>query len=328
MLSRSTFGRSSELRREIMDMDHLRCFAYIAEYRSFTKAAEMLHIAQPAISRKIKSLEAECGYRLFVRSTNSISLTPQGARLLKRAKDVLRQFDALMEEVAAIRSVDGELRVGCFGAAYEEQMLKGAVGSFQLERPHARVELHRREVSELTDGLYAGEIDLLLGISAYLPMDGVVRHKPIGRLPLQAILPVGHPFEKRDEVRLSELVGETVLIPRRASGPLGIDMLMEYLRERGFSESQFRYVDSFRSICPSVSFGWGVSFATAGTVSEREDGVVCVDVAEASEALLAATAVDFMWLASSDNPLIEAFVDSAQQCSAVSSMFTSGRLVS
>jgi DNA-binding transcriptional LysR family regulator len=80
-----------------MDLQHLRDFIAIAKARSFSKAARRLHVEQPTLSRHIQQLEDELGVQLFVRAAKGIKLTREGIVLLKRARIVLTDADAMLD---------------------------------------------------------------------------------------------------------------------------------------------------------------------------------------------------------------------------------------
>ena len=80
-----------------MEFRHLRCFAAVAEQRHFGRAAAQLHIAQPAVSQTIASLERELGVRLFERTSREVSLTAAGQALLPHALGVLERVDTLVD---------------------------------------------------------------------------------------------------------------------------------------------------------------------------------------------------------------------------------------
>src|SRR6476619_2621325 len=79
---------------ETVELRHLRYFVAVAEELHFRRAAERLHVAQPAVSEQVRKLEAELGVRLFDRTQRSVALTDAGAALLTAAYRVLRQAEA------------------------------------------------------------------------------------------------------------------------------------------------------------------------------------------------------------------------------------------
>ncbi|MGL3104856.1 LysR family transcriptional regulator [Bradyrhizobium sp. BR 1432] len=95
-----------------MNLRQIRYFLKIAELRSFTRASEVLNIAQPALSRQIRMLEEDLGEALFSRSGKGLALTETGRALREKATALVNQFDKLRDEVVDQSVPRGHLTVG------------------------------------------------------------------------------------------------------------------------------------------------------------------------------------------------------------------------
>ena len=96
-----------------LELRHLRYFLAVAEELNFSRAAERLHIAQPALSAQIRTLESQLGCRLFLRTTRRVELTPSGKQLLDDARDILARADEAVAKVRAVaRGELGVVRIG------------------------------------------------------------------------------------------------------------------------------------------------------------------------------------------------------------------------
>jgi len=84
-----------------MDLRRLELLMHVSDFGSFSKAAAVLGIAQPALGRQIQKLEEECGVRLLYRHGRGVSLTPEGLQLITRAKPLVRQLDAIASDLQA-----------------------------------------------------------------------------------------------------------------------------------------------------------------------------------------------------------------------------------
>src|SRR6186997_3453316 len=131
-----TFGNRSISRVELR---HLRYFAAVAAHGSFSRAANNLHLTQPALSRQVKDLEEELGVPLFIRGKNAVTLTSAGELFYEEARDLLARADQ------AIQRVRGEarneiLRVG-YAPSLSAGILSGALEKFQAATPRVRIEL-------------------------------------------------------------------------------------------------------------------------------------------------------------------------------------------
>jgi LysR family transcriptional regulator, nitrogen assimilation regulatory protein len=140
-----------------MDARSLRYFVQVADSRSFSKAANFLHIGQPALSRSIQLLEQELGCQLFVRTRHGVELTSAGAILRARSKIVLEQFAQLRDEVQAhAYDVAGTASVGVPAAAGQiivPELMR------ELGAHYAGIRLH------IVEGLSSETYDRLLGRS-------------------------------------------------------------------------------------------------------------------------------------------------------------------
>src|SRR3954468_24906661 len=106
-----------------MELRHLRYFVAVAEELHFRRAAERLHVAQPAVSEQIRKLEQELGVRLLNRTHRSVSLTPAGTAMLDESRRVLRQADIAQQAARdADRRAGQRLRVGCVSDAFPPQL--------------------------------------------------------------------------------------------------------------------------------------------------------------------------------------------------------------
>jgi len=147
-----------------MDLRGLRYFYEVATQGGFTRAAEVLHVTQPTISKMIRQLEENLGMRLLVRTHHSVQLTEAGKLLFRHSKEILRQVATLKSEVDGLRGVvTGELRLAIPPPLAGGRFLTHELGKFN--RLHPAVGLKVREVGGLAvwDGILSGEWDI--GIS-------------------------------------------------------------------------------------------------------------------------------------------------------------------
>jgi DNA-binding transcriptional LysR family regulator len=132
----------------VVELYQLRSFVVVAELGHLTRAAERLHLSQPALSGQIKALEQTLGLALFERRSSGMALTPAGTRLLDGARGLLAGAQALQDEALAIRGeIAGVLRVGT--VSDPEFIRVGELMGAAVERhPHMVIEFHH-EVSGL-----------------------------------------------------------------------------------------------------------------------------------------------------------------------------------
>src|SRR6185369_11705098 len=142
-----------------MELRHLRYFVAVAEELNFRRAAERLHLAQPALSSQIKDLEEELGVRLFDRTTRSVLLTPTGQLFLKEARGIL---GATVKAEQLVRKAEqglvGTLRVGVISPATGPLLAK-ILRHFHQKYPGVQLSLSSLTSAEQLRRLRAGELD-------------------------------------------------------------------------------------------------------------------------------------------------------------------------
>src|SRR3954464_2877702 len=161
-----------------MELRHLRYFVVVAEELHFRRAAERLHVAQPAVSEQIRKLEADPGVRLFDRTRHKVALTDAGAALLTEAHRVLRHAEAA--RLAARNAIDrpgSELRIGYVPTALLASIPR-IVRRVGAAMPTLQTTMEPGAGVELVDAVRAGELDVAV---VSLPVPGAeVRVTPLG----------------------------------------------------------------------------------------------------------------------------------------------------
>jgi DNA-binding transcriptional LysR family regulator len=190
-----------------LEMRHLRYTVAVADALNFTRAAQQLHMSQPALSARIRSIERHLGVALFRRTTRAVSVTDAGAEFIERAREILRLLDAAERE--ARRSADGAvLRVGFYGAAAREDTT-AIIDRFRERHPHAEVELCRYGWEDPTAGLRAREVPLAF-VRPPFSAPGL-QLLPLRAEPRLAGLPANHPLATRSTIEVTELLGDPVV---------------------------------------------------------------------------------------------------------------------
>ncbi len=185
----------------------LRAFLAVADELHFTRAAARLYLAQQALSRDVRRLERELGAQLFVRSTRSVVLTPEGERLVPLARRLLDAHDALRAAFATpgplLVDVNSPGLLGERVVAHARTLAApGAelVVRYESGLTHAAAEIH------------AGRLDASFGRFAGLPpaLAAGLGHQPVAYERMGVVLPAGHPLAALPEVPVAALAGEEV----------------------------------------------------------------------------------------------------------------------
>jgi DNA-binding transcriptional LysR family regulator len=216
-----------------LDLRKLRYFVAVAERLHFSRAAEELLIAQPALSRQIRALEKDLGTELFVRDSHGVELTGAGRQLLDDAGPLLAAADAARRRVERAARGEDTLVVG-FRAGIR---VADAVRAFTAAHPRTRVEVRRVEWDDQADAVRDGRVDL-----AYvrLPVTGGgLDVLPLYREPRMAALPAAHPLAARREVTRADLAAQSEILhlctnpepdgPRPVSAVRTVEEKLEYV---------------------------------------------------------------------------------------------------
>jgi DNA-binding transcriptional LysR family regulator len=199
-----------------MELRHLRYFVAVAEELHFRKAAERLHVAQPAVSEQIRKLEQELGVRLFNRSQRSVALTVAGAALLEEARHVLRHAEVAQQAARnAGEHITTRLRIG-----YLPDSLPGSVPralrQLASSAPAVEVSLTTGSSLRLIEELRASRLDAVV-TSLPAPMNGL-RVTPLGAQGAVVVLPATHPRAVASTLAIGQLAPQRLLgLPREAN---------------------------------------------------------------------------------------------------------------
>ena len=194
-----------------MQLDLLKSFVAVAEARSFSRAARMVHSTQPTLSRQIARLETELGTRLFERYGRHVELAFSGQLLLPLAQAIVARTEdaiALMKEQAGAGA--SAARLGAVGNVFA-LLLTPIVASFLEAYPRASLDLIEKDDAQLEQAVISGELDC-----AVLTPWGSTRAATQRLLTEEILLvvPRAHPLANRRAVALGKLVNESILLPR------------------------------------------------------------------------------------------------------------------
>ena len=197
-----------------MEIRQLRAFMAIAESGTFTAGALRVHITQAAISMQIRQLENELGARVFVRAPRHVILTEAGEHLLQRARQILREHDAALDEIAELAGAErGRLRIGSASAMILTDPLPKILKELRRQHPAAEVSVISGTSETLVDQILAGELDIAF---VSLPVD--VRGIQTERLSedqLVAIASPRHKLAKQRTISAYTLAGEKLILGER-----------------------------------------------------------------------------------------------------------------
>lgn len=216
-----------------MELRQLRYLVALADERSFTRAAEREHIAQPALSQQIRRLEQEVGVPLVERTTRRVAITDAGQMLVSRARRMMGELDAATNELNNFKGVQtGHLSIG---AMHTTGPIDISLPISIFHKRHPQVDLTIREgySERLAERLRDDAIDLaFLSVTERIESHGLGLHLLLTEELVLALEP-DHPLARRGgPVRIAELAGERFIAYRR--GARLREVLEEASRAAGF----------------------------------------------------------------------------------------------
>jgi DNA-binding transcriptional LysR family regulator len=224
-----------------MELRHLRYFVAVAEELHFRRAAERLHVAQPAVSEQVRKLEQELGVTLFERTNRSVQLTEPGAALLGDARRVLRLADAAQQSArGAHERGTVRLRVGYVAAALPAAVPR-ALQALRISATRPETTLESGCAVDLIDGVRDGSLD-----AAVVPLPVPANKLRVLRLGNQhavAALPITHRHSRMASISLARVAPEGLMVlPREANRPL-YDGIIAACRAARLAPSLFELPD-------------------------------------------------------------------------------------
>lgn len=260
----------------------LQYFLAVADLASFSRAAERLHIAQPALSRQIMALEEELGALLLARHTRLVSLTAAGQCLRQRAARLLDDLDETCDEVRRIDAGAGvRLRVLHSSSVALAGALGQALGRWLAANPGVQVEIDQVTSESQVAEVGEGRADLGLVRLPVLRRSVAAEIRPLGVEPLVVALAPGHPLLARERLALTDLAAETfVFHPHPDRGGLSRAVL-ELCQRQGFTPRPAAALSRKLSLLQLVALGFGVALIPASLAAVAPATVVCRHLAEA-----------------------------------------------
>ncbi|SEP86140.1 DNA-binding transcriptional regulator, LysR family [Streptomyces radiopugnans] len=240
---------------------HLRYFRAVAEELHFGRAAERLHMAQPPLSRSVRSLEEELGARLFDRTSRGVRLTAAGETLLAESGELLARAERMRTLVArAHRGEHGTLRIGV-PPELPGRVLARMLTAFAAEAPGVQVEPRELSTAEQVRLLADRELDAgLLQHPVELQPAGLVGEPATG-LPLGVVLPRDSPQAGTGPLPLAALGGSPLVIFPRQAAPGLYDATLGACRAQGWHPSRIVHAGSPEVVMGLVIAGRGAALA-------------------------------------------------------------------
>jgi LysR family hydrogen peroxide-inducible transcriptional activator len=252
MILRLVIGRSYDGGVNLRD---LRYLVALADERHFGKAAERCYVSQPTLSAQIRKLEEYLGVPLVERQPKRVALTPTGDKVVKRARVLLQEADAIVELARTDRDpLSGPLRLALIPTV-GPYLLPHVAARLRKELPRLKLMLYEYQTGPLLERLRAGDLDV--GILA-LPVDlEGLESTGLYDEPFTLAVPSTHPLADAERVRIDDLRGETLLLLE--DGHCLRDQALEVCGRVRVNEAQDYRATSLETLRQMVAAGHGIT---------------------------------------------------------------------
>jgi DNA-binding transcriptional LysR family regulator len=259
----------SELRR-------LRYFLTVADERNFTRAAQRLHIAQPALSRQVRLLEQELGVELLHRTTHDVELTDAGRFLVERGPALLGSADDLWRAAREFGAGDRGTLCVAYGTSAGYETAPQLLGRVRAQLPGVTIATRVAALGEIVRGIAEGTFDA--GIARCpTPADGIAAH--VVRLETQGVLlRADHSLAGAEAIALADLGEETLLLHARDANPGHYDAVLGLCAAAGFTPRLALRELSFDLAQTPVAAGHAIAIVGESTRAGLPPGLSWVEL--------------------------------------------------
>jgi len=225
----------------------LKVFYTVAQKLSFTKAAQVLFITQPAVTKHVRELEQQLGVGLFKRNGNSIALTPAGQLLLQHAIKILEDYAVMENELAQLSSTaGGSIRIGA-STTLAQYVLPGILALFKAARPAVSFSFANGNSEQIEQRLMQGQLDM--GIVEGNSHHPQIMYEPFAQDEIVLVARTGSKLARQAELKAEQL--HTVPLVLREHGSGTRDVLLSALSQVGIHAKDLQaeiLLDSTESI--------------------------------------------------------------------------------
>lgn len=290
-----------------MEIRHLRSFLVLAEELHFNRAAQRLHIAQPALSQQVRLLEKELNVELFIRTTRKVELTLAGASLRKHALEILTNVESVKDLVARVATGEtGRLTLGFTGSATYDLLPRIARAVREKMSGVSLVLRGEMATASQIEALRSNAID----IGFLRPPISEEFHQRIVRTDyLSLLIPASHPLAGEESIDLAHMANESFIQYSPSADPATFTIVSSAYQQAGFEAVVHQEVDATSVMVSLVAAGLGMALVPNSVSHVRVDGAV---IRPLSSPIIPMNLVA-AWRVGNDLPAISRFLEILDQ---------------
>jgi DNA-binding transcriptional LysR family regulator len=252
----------------MINLDQLRVFQAVAQARSFTRAADAVHLTQPGVSKHIKQMEEYYGIPLFDRLGKKVALTQAGEILLMATQEIMVFITAAEQRIEELKGLHGGKLL--LGASFPVgiYVLPGVLAAFRKQYPAVEMMLDISLSEKIVSRILANKLDL--GLVSHEVHDLRVFAREFMTDKLIAIAPSNHRWANKKRIRPQELLGETFIVAARGAGTRAV--VEEQLKAKGIVLKNVVDFGNTEGVKRAVEAGLGVSIQSQNMVQREISG--------------------------------------------------------
>lgn len=291
----------------------LQYFLAVSETLNFTTAARNLYVSQPTLSKTISTLEKDLKVTLFVRSTRSVRLTPEGEQFLTLTKQFIRGVNALSGAQSSEEDVPLSLNIGIgdFGEAF---YIHEIVKAFSIRYPQYPLFVKRFNPKELIAALGRGEVDASV-MTAFSAPEAIYRHTVYFPSPRTLVVPPTHPLAQQERVHISQLKDEDFIVVQHNRTASITNHIQKLCLEEGFSPKIKLGTDSLPTLFMLIAAGAGVGVVPLlhKAVCTHDLRFIPLDISDVPESPPSGGGT-LVWKEERESPALHAFIQCSIDC--------------
>ncbi|MBP2643094.1 MAG: hypothetical protein H6Q67_981 [Firmicutes bacterium] len=293
-----------------MTTEQMKYFLCAAEQLNFTAAAERLYITQPSLSRQIAAMEKELEAQLFIRSNNTVRLTPAGKALYKGLSQLYPNYLTLVEEVKDVNSgIAGQLNIALLEDQVLDNVLILAMGTLLKKFPNIDISISRRDFLSLYNGLIDGSVDIAVTLLYDEKPPSGMKSMQLSAQHFYLAISKKHPVAERKKINYQGIAQITETLPLmmvslESFAPPMRQTLSSYLDSSRFVKKlPARHVQAVSSLPLYVSVGLGFTLVNRDNILSIDPNVQLIEI-EDSDIIIKG----LLWKESNVNPVINMII--------------------
>jgi DNA-binding transcriptional LysR family regulator len=284
-----------------MELRHLRYFQAVAEELSYSRAAERLRIAQPALSRAVQELEGDLGAMLFERNRRSVRLTPAGKVLLREVGILFERWEESMRRVRRTAAgEEGELRLGYIGPP-TQPFLGRLLNEYRKRYPLVSLHLEERTPERVWEMLAKGRLSAAFTRPVSIAEASGLRTIVLREERFGAVVSSTHPLAKQKTLPWKALAREPLIVLARREGVGSHDGILAACRQAGFAPRLAYTPSLIGTVISYVEAGAGVGIVPE-SVNTSEASLRFIPLRPAATVPLV-----LVWREDDDTPAVQRF---------------------